>query len=125
MKPIKYRAYKKDNGKNKWMTVKSLWIKDDGTISHIFGEVLVGDSQTWFDGFELVQFTGLKDKNGKEIYEGYIVRREGSVFSPELTLKVFWNDKVACFQVGDWAIGHINEPLKVIGNIYENPELLK
>jgi len=69
-------------------------------------------------------FTSLHDKNGKEIYEGDIMERKGNQLKPTLTLKVFWNNKVGSFQIGDWAIGHVNDPIEVIGNIYENKELL-
>lgn len=76
---------------------------------------------------ELMQFIGLKDKKGKEIYEGDIVKHAGWV------CKVVYGENGCCFslvtKVGDTDLSVITEAaakhIEVIGNIYENPELLK
>ena len=78
--------------------------------------------------FDLMQFTGLLDKNGKEIYEGDIVNC--TVFSHRI---VKYNDKQASFKYYAPTLNISSEMLKsdverhdeVIGNIYENPELMK
>ena len=74
---------------------------------------------------ELLQYTGFKDKNGKEIYDGYIVREKYGV---EIPMVVTWDD--AGFRTlgkhnGEQYVGYVKDSCEVVGNIYENPELLK
>jgi uncharacterized phage protein (TIGR01671 family) len=72
---------------------------------------------------DLMQFTGLKDKNGKEIYEGDIVSGHNGDGSSNV-----WPVEYAC-ENSEWTgfnVGADDErDCEVIGNIYENPEPLK
>lgn len=76
----------------------------------------------------LMQYTGLKDKNDKEIYEGDIV--EGGPYLSKSKTKSHIVYQFNQFKVKDEFIGWEGEGLwywdeiEVIGNIYENPELL-
>lgn len=71
------------------------------------------------------QYTGLKDKNDKKIFEGDIVKVENpKPFKPYIRSVVYVETS---FVWGDYVLGEFAHPeeLEVIGNIYENPELLK
>jgi hypothetical protein len=69
--------------------------------------------------------TFLKDKNGKEIYEGDVIKREGVEWWDEVSenTQIIINDITNLpTSHGDWSVDIEN--YEVIGNIYENPELL-
>ena len=74
------------------------------------------------------QCTGLKDRNGKLIYEGDIVKTE---WFDEMTIyQVVWDEKMACFCFDGKDIFYLFDDLpadvtEIIGNIHENPELLE
>lgn len=76
---------------------------------------------------KVMQFTGLKDKNKKDIYEGDVLEIGGD----KIRAVVYWNDKFAWWDLEDYehSLGLLIETrrfvdIEVIGNIYENPELL-
>lgn len=81
------------------------------------------------DIMELVaerQYTGIQDKNGVEIYEGDILSKDGSNYPVNYSFHEF---NIDGYDNGDYYHGEDNgyhdwESFEVIGNIYENPELL-
>ena len=73
---------------------------------------------------KIEQFTGLYDKNGKEIYEGDILEDSlGRRKVVEYYQDGFWLN--ASLEGAEWALRLTHKSSKIIGNIYENPELLK
>lgn len=77
---------------------------------------IIGD-----DKCVLMQYTGLKDKNGKEVYEGDIVRYSNKSDREVVFEKGMFQSR----QKNGWgALVLIANNCEVIGNIYENPELL-
>lgn len=73
----------------------------------------------------IMQFTGIKDKNGKDIYEGDVLKNQFI-----LPMVVVFDDGKYCFEnhlrSGSDSLTQMRcEKLEVIGNIYQNPELIK
>lgn len=115
MREIKFRAYQPEaKGDLKWWSWQELRESDLNTIFR------------HPEKYHLMQYTGLKDKNGVEIYEGDIVRNElYEVFLVEYVGE-HWFGYVLVQTDETWC-GHLYEydEYEIIGNIYDNPDLLE
>lgn len=108
MRPIKFKVWSRVS--NRWAEAGILLSTNGGIFE------LSSDSGDMF-----LQFTSLIDKNGKEIYEGDIVKRELD-FGDRPTEVTF--NHGAFFAGGHFLGIFMPEVYEVIGNIYEHPELL-
>nr|DAR76769.1 MAG TPA: YopX protein [Caudoviricetes sp.] len=128
MRKIKYRAYAKEY--NKIVQVDRLGLNSDGSVQEIlFSYKELGeDSNEWTDlqagQFELLEFTGQYDKEGKEIYTGYILQfSNGNLGKVICHLRAGFD--VAFSNAMPEELDHsLASRCKVVGNIYENKELL-
>ena len=80
----------------------------------------------------LMQYTGLKDKNGKEIYEGDVIKGKFDVDKIEDWLWMTLTEKekktgerLFKIEIPDVYQNSLPDDIKIIGNIYDNPELIK
>jgi YopX protein. len=133
MRTIKFRAWDTKD------MVMVIWIDEEGR--GLYGSPLWEDySVSGNDRFIPMQFTGLHDKNGREIYEGDIIefrRWERSAEDREKKSPLFYSRREAVeFDKGTFYCGaplcnwlhsedYLIKEMEVIGNVHENPELLK
>ncbi|HFU5903531.1 YopX family protein [Enterococcus faecium] len=133
----KFRAYSKEENEMYYPhNDKNVdWTIDDetGFIAPLVN--LGGGMWGMIDKYELMQSTTLKDKNGVEIFEGDVVavenhpfqRKEDSSAGMEIEgdYVVGWNQHDLTWCAGDLLLARLKPYVRVIGNIYENSELLE
>ena len=113
MREIKFRIWDKE--RKEMINIGRIDIADGSCKPTIFGNVFYD----YWNDVELMQYTGLKDKDGVEIYEGDIVETEDYYVGDRLMVKgtkQIIDDIRFCGKL---------LPCKVIGNVYENPELVE
>ena len=124
MREILFKAKRKDNGE--WVEG---YLMDEDYINTPFNDYDVGgrfDDPVEIDPQTICQYTGLTDKNGKKIWENDIVECG-------MKLRVSWHHFKASWVLSKkgWMYNHFfgesvePEDVEVIGNIFDNPELLE
>lgn len=134
-RPIKFRV---------WNNVQKLWVDSDQVGISANGNILIFDRQGGSDSiwsldcwngnriYKVQQFTGLTDSTGKEVYEGDILEyKRDSAFG-----NIFYDRMVVEWEVCGDGFGVLNcgfrmggdyamkELTKIVGNLFETPELL-
>lgn len=119
---IKFRVWHKEDKKYIYdpIELELIMLSLDITVNN----PSIGFASEYFEFFDFQQFTGLTDKKGREIYDGDIVK------------SVHWNPEImqVCFDRGAFYLAgadrheladikYVSE-FEVIGNIYENPDLI-
>lgn len=109
---LKFRVWHHELGR--LMSVKCMFFQDSEIEEFELNDTLMNDYITAYpDEIELMQSTGILDKNGKEVFEGDIVRFFDSLYT------VFYDIK------DRWVVDYMSnfsseESIEIIGNIYEN-----
>lgn len=130
MREIKFRAWNKDS--KKMYKIGQITLEEGTWNYEPDNREYIGMSIPYQPSFVLMQYTGLKDKNEKEIYEGDIIEIKGysnKGYNTGLVKEIYVVEfKDFCWSCGiksllnlatiNWA------SIEVIGNIYDNPELL-
>ena len=133
MKEIKFRAWDEEEGMI--YGLNKIFLEYDGHK---------GNPERLFQTIPLMQYTGLNDKNGKEIYEGDIIStyqqvprktisdkfqkitQIGEVIYEAPSFSIILQNKEIKTYLGNWIdFDDFAEPYEIIGNIFENPERLK
>nr|DAT71057.1 MAG TPA: YopX protein [Caudoviricetes sp.] len=123
MRAIKFRAFLKDT--NEMVKVGAMDWDEEGNLlclNYPKGKDYFG----YEDDIALMQYTGFKDKDGREIYEGDIIKYRNNLYQVRWIFLGFYAHQIngRGFKELDEFVADTMD-IEVVGNIYENPELLE
>ena len=121
----RYRAWKK-SGKELGR-VGQITFELDGSVSHVLFKGKFLDFNVPINEIELMQSTGLKDKNGNEIFEGDILGTKDGLLNGVVEYRSnlgMWTNSLISYNNFE-RLCNVAGNREIIGNIYENPELLE
>ena len=129
---IKFRAWDKKN-KVMYIKISALFLEKNAIEGNNNVRCWTGSQILKYNQCDIMQYTGLDDKNDKEIYEGDVVKYSNNCEYYNFIGQIEWNYSRMSYIIighyhGNLTIIAINSncmDLEVIGNIYENPELIK
>ncbi len=135
MRDIKFRAWQKNH--QKMGRVKSISFNEKQEIEHlcfhngdncapVYSNYYLNHKEWDLSNLELMQFTGLHDKNGKEIYDGDVTKNRYVIMYNEekaLFAEHFYSTFQETWNLASYPISASD--IEIIGNIQESPSLLK
>ncbi len=122
----RFRAWHCELGR--MMSIKNMWFQDGSVEELELNDAVMNDYITVYpDEIELMQSTGIKDKNGKEIFEGDILGTKDGLLNGVVEyredLGMFVNSLIRYNNFE--RLCNVANDREIIGNIHENPELLE
>jgi uncharacterized phage protein (TIGR01671 family) len=122
MNKIKFKFWDETNKK---MIIYQSWL----IFNYYTGRIFDKHIRDFRDDLIKLQYTGLKDKKGKEIFEGDIVKAENKFKHLKICgqIKYMWgsfyikSESLKCYFINEI----INSDFEILGNIYKNPEILE
>lgn len=125
MREIKFRAWDIEEKRMLYLNIPgTVKILDDGECVFSDGLQDIGELKTVSSELELMQFTGLKDKNGEEIFDGDILALDNPIGDHReiviAALEEYIGDRGAEF--GYWWYSFVPGRIEILGNIYENSD---
>lgn len=121
----RYRAWHRELGR--MMPIKNMWFQDGSVEELELNDTVMNDYITAYpDEIELMQSTGFKDKNGKEIFEGDILGTKNGLLNGVVEYRTdlgMWTNSLIRYNNFE-RLCNIAGDREILGNIYENKELL-